>query len=75
MAHEMKTTIGDRNVLVQNGAGNDSTTVWLEVEGTDGTTYVALNPDEAISLGRMLAVHGVEAHRRLALANHLLLQG
>ena len=74
MAHEMKTTIGDRNVLVQNGAGHDSTTVWLEVEGVDGTTCVALTPTEAISLGRMLAVHGIEAHRRLALSNHLLLK-
>ncbi len=74
MAHELKTTIGDRNVLVQNGAGN-STTVWLEVEQEDGTHCLALTPTEAITLGRSLTGHGIEAHRRLALSRILLMQG
>ncbi len=57
MAHEMKTEIGKRNVLVQFGAGT-SLTIWLEVElqpdATSGITCLALLPDEACQLGEEL---------------------
>lgn len=62
MAYTTTTEIGHRNLVVQNGAG-ESTTVWLEVEvlnqdGHAGTTCLALMPDEAMELARVLHLEG-----------------
>jgi hypothetical protein len=67
MAHEQKTSIGDRNILVQHGAGN-STTVWLEIELSrhqrTAVDCVALTGDEAITLGRAIVQAGMVANAR-----------
>jgi hypothetical protein len=57
----MKTDIGNRNVVVQHGAGK-SETIWLEVElspdhGVPGTTCLALTPTEAMWIGEWLKDH------------------
>ncbi len=72
MAHELKTSIGDRNVLVQNGAGK-STTVWLEIQHADGLDCLALTPLEATAIGRALIAHSIKACSRVAQADHDLL--
>lgn len=61
MACTMKTDIGNRNVVVQHGAGK-SETIWLEVElspdhGPSGTTCLALTPTEAMWIGEVLREH------------------
>ena len=62
MAYTTKTEIGHRNLVVQNSAGS-STTIWLEVEslnqdGHSGLTCLALMPEEAMELGRVLLMEG-----------------
>lgn len=69
MAYTTKTSIGDRGVVVQNGAG-DSTTVWLEVEydqgsGRSGVTCLALTPDEAGELATALLEAANQGYTRL----------